>query len=146
MTERDEAGLRPARILVVERDRRARDALLRLVSGEPELTVCGEAGTPAAAARLAAETWPDLILLGLDLPDGPGLDLLRLVRGWPDPPKVLVLRCEAGSAAGARAVLSGACGVVGGHPRDAGLLCAVFEALFGPDAAPGAARDAPAAA
>src|SRR5688500_6442295 len=85
---------RCARILLVEDHPLVRSAMRRMLSGRPQFTVCGEAGTLAEARRLCRELTPDLVLLDASLPDGDGLGLLEESRGWADPPKVLILAAD----------------------------------------------------
>lgn len=68
-------------ILLVEDDPLLRDAL-RLLLEDAGYRV-HEAGTAARALEIVDSAVPTLILLDLGLPDRPGLDLARLLRGRP---------------------------------------------------------------
>lgn len=57
----------------------------------PHHDVVGEAGTPAEAAAVIAETKPDVVLLDVHLPDGGGVAVLEAIVGSEDAPKVLAL-------------------------------------------------------
>lgn len=126
-----------ASILLVDDHPLTRDALRMLLSGEPGLSVCGEAGTLEEARLAAAKLLPDLILLDLQLPDGNGLGLLEEVRGWGDPPAVLVVSgCDEGSPEVAEAFRLGAIGFIGKPTPGDGVLAAVRQAAAGQQTLP----------
>ena len=121
-----------AAVLIVEDHPLTRDGVRQLLEAQPELSVCGEAGTVAEARRLAAELRPDLILLDLRLPDGDGLSVLEEVRTWADPPKVLVFSAEEdGSERAEQAMRLGAHGFVPKPTPGDGLLAAIRTAVAG---------------
>jgi DNA-binding NarL/FixJ family response regulator len=67
---------RRLRVLLVEPDRRVRQALHSLLSAEPDMQICAAAGTAAAALALARTERPDVALTEMLLPspeDGIGL-------------------------------------------------------------------------
>lgn len=81
------------RILVVDDLPLTRRGLSLLIEAEPKLTVCGEAGDAASTLLLVEETQPDLISMGLSLPDMSGVELIRLIRfRHPDVPILVVSR------------------------------------------------------
>jgi two-component system, OmpR family, KDP operon response regulator KdpE len=49
-----------------------------------------EAGTAAEATALATSHNPELLLLDLGLPDGDGLELTRIIRGWSRVPIIVI--------------------------------------------------------
>jgi two-component system, cell cycle response regulator DivK len=78
--EEEEAGPAPRRrLLLVEDSEAIRDALSILLE-DAGFTVV-QAARGEDALRLAAEARPDLVLLDLGLPDMPGLDVARQMRG-----------------------------------------------------------------
>ena len=54
-----------------------RSGIATLFSMEQAITVVGEAGSVAEARTVIADTNPDIAVLDLRLPDGPGLDVAR---------------------------------------------------------------------
>ena len=78
------------RVLLVDDHRLLTDALSGLLSREPDIEVCGVAGT-VAEAREAARQPMDVALMDYVLPDGTGAEATREIkRRWPSA-KVVVL-------------------------------------------------------
>jgi DNA-binding NarL/FixJ family response regulator len=75
------------RIFIVEDHEVLCESYLALIEEEAELTVCGMAGTAAAALAQIPTLQPDLLLLDLSLPDLNGFALLEQLRaaGWYGP-------------------------------------------------------------
>lgn len=66
------------RVIVVEDDPNTREHLAAAVSGNPELELAGVAGTLAQARQLLGEPQVQVMLVDLGLPDGDGVELIRL--------------------------------------------------------------------
>ena len=121
-----------ATVLVVDDHPMIRDGIKALLSGQPGLAVCGEAGTIAEARRLAQELKPNLILLDLHLSDGDCLELLEELRGWADPPRVLVLTAHNDQdQIASQALVLGASGFVNKRTFGDELLRIIRESLAG---------------
>ncbi|HEY5629788.1 MAG TPA: response regulator [Candidatus Limnocylindrales bacterium] len=69
------------RTLVVEDDFRVAEVHEAFVARVPGFEVVGSAKTASDAVRLARSLAPDLVLLDMYLPDRPGLEVLRALRG-----------------------------------------------------------------
>ena len=73
-------------------------ALLAGVRGsfeaDPDIKVVGEAQTVTEALRLARELRPDVVVLDIEMPDGTGVDIARVLRG--EPSRVLVFTAHTG--------------------------------------------------
>lgn len=78
-------------ILLADDHAHLRAAIKRLLDGQPDLKVVGEAQNGVRALTLARELQPDLILLDLTMPGISGLDVLRTIRGIAPRSKVLSL-------------------------------------------------------
>lgn len=97
-------------VLVVEDQDLFAEALVRLLSSSPGISVSGKAGSVEEAVRAAREVRPDVVLLDWMLPDGNGGDAARAIRddlpqtkaiilsGWPDE-DLLAAAIEAGCSA-----------------------------------------------
>ena len=75
----EQAGARRS-VVVVEDDEPTRARLARVVDSHPQLRVVASVGSCEAARAVLAGAPPDVLLTDLDLPDGSGLELIRLVR------------------------------------------------------------------
>jgi two-component system KDP operon response regulator KdpE len=75
-------------VLIVEDDRQMR-RYLRTTLGGHDLRVV-EAATLAEGRQRAAEEVPALVLLDLGLPDGDGIELVRILRTWTAAPIIVL--------------------------------------------------------
>ncbi|HUO20483.1 MAG TPA: LytTR family DNA-binding domain-containing protein [Steroidobacteraceae bacterium] len=67
-------------LVIVEGQPAARVGLRKLCEGAPDMRVVGEACTGAKALEAVESLRPDLMLLDADLPDMPGLEVLRALK------------------------------------------------------------------
>lgn len=65
------------RILIVDDHPMMRDGLRQLISNEPDLTVCAEAGLAHEGLEKIGIEKPDLVLADITLPDKNGLELIK---------------------------------------------------------------------
>ncbi|MFI6602796.1 response regulator [Nonomuraea sp. NPDC050536] len=90
-----------------------RAGLKALLAGEPDLEIVGEAENAEDAVRLIALREPDVVLMDLQLGDGPdGVQVTRQVRALASAPQVLVLTTYETDADIVRAIDAGATGYV----------------------------------
>jgi DNA-binding LytR/AlgR family response regulator len=68
-----------AKVLIVDHQADMRNSLIRLCERRKDLQVVGEAACGAAAIDAADPLNPDIVILGVELPDMSGFDLLRAV-------------------------------------------------------------------
>lgn len=121
---------RQLRVLVVDDHPMWRDAIARdLTDAGHEVVASLDRG--AAVAGAAAATHPDVALVDLQLPDLPGVDVVRTLATLPAPPRVLVL-----SASGERddvleSVKAGASGYLTKSATREELLDAVVRTAAG---------------
>src|SRR5918995_297705 len=101
------------RVLLVEDHAAVREAVAASFEREAGFEVVGQAGSLAAARRLLAEGIPvDVAVVDLGLPDGHGGDLIEDLRAANPEAQALVLSMSLDRAEKARAVQSGAAGVL----------------------------------
>jgi len=68
------------RVLIAEDEPDVREALVDLVSSDPEMEVVGEASNAAEAAEVAIRLRPDVALLDVKMPEGGGSQAARAIR------------------------------------------------------------------
>jgi DNA-binding NarL/FixJ family response regulator len=98
------------RVLLVEDHASFRQALAFLLDREPDIVVVGQAGSLAQARQMLEAV--DVTIMDLALPDGPGLELVRELRAVSPLGAVLVLTANLDRREHARAIESGASGVL----------------------------------
>lgn len=67
-------------VFLVEDHPAFREGLVQILKGEPDLTVCGEAGDAAHAFEEIGRLQPDLALVDITLPGKSGLELIKDLR------------------------------------------------------------------
>ncbi|HEX8093110.1 response regulator [Jatrophihabitans sp.] len=70
----------PARLIIIDAHPVTRLGLALMVNGQPDLLTVGEAGSAAEAISLISHLQPDVVTIGLSLPDRPGLELAAELR------------------------------------------------------------------
>jgi DNA-binding NarL/FixJ family response regulator len=79
------------KVLLVDDHPIVRQGLTLLINREPDLVVCGEADSVAAALEAIKATGPDIAVVDLTLKDSNGLDLIRTLEGQQRKLPILVL-------------------------------------------------------
>ncbi|GAA4580643.1 response regulator transcription factor [Planotetraspora phitsanulokensis] len=97
------------RVMVVDDHPMWRDAVARDL-GEAGYEVVASTGEGRQALRVAAAVRPDVVVLDLQLPDLPGVEVARGLGASDDPPRVLVLSASAEPEDVLEAVKAGASG------------------------------------
>jgi DNA-binding NarL/FixJ family response regulator len=82
------------RVLIIDAHPITRWGLGRMAAGQPDLDIVGEAGTAAEALRMVGGLKPDVVTIGLSLPDRDGLDLVRELRDRDDQLGLVVLTSQ----------------------------------------------------
>jgi DNA-binding NarL/FixJ family response regulator len=72
--------LQPARVFVFDPEPLVRRGICLLLSRQPELEVCGEAGNPASALAMVREERPTLAIVNLQVGGKTGFGLIRALR------------------------------------------------------------------
>ncbi len=120
-----------ARVLIVDDHPMFRHGLASLLSGEPGLSVCGEAADVDAAWKEIARLEPHLLVLDLSLPGGDGLDLIKSVRMRYPAIRILVVSMHEESLYAARTLRAGAQGYVNKTEPSEVIVQAVHKVLAG---------------
>ncbi|HVU34081.1 MAG TPA: response regulator transcription factor [Opitutaceae bacterium] len=119
------------RVLLIDDHPMMRAGLVQLINAQPDLLVCGETGTAAAALGLVNELHPDLIVTDLSLPGRSGLELVADLHTLEPDAAILVVSMHDEGFYGERALRAGARGYI---MKDAGaklLLDAMRRVLQG---------------
>jgi DNA-binding NarL/FixJ family response regulator len=132
LDRKTEPGL-PARktILIVDDHPLLRHGLAALIKSEPDLDVCGEAATYAAALEAIRQHSPDLVIVDLALDGVGGLDLIKTMKARHPEILALVLSMHDEALYAERALRAGARGYVNKQQLDDTLLVAIRRVLNG---------------
>jgi len=100
------------RVLLADDHPVFRQGLRRLLEGERDFLVVGEAANGREAVEMASQLRPDILLLDLSMPGGSGLDALNQLAHCTVPVKAVVLTAEIAREQIIRALQLGARGVL----------------------------------
>lgn len=120
-----------ARILVVDDHPFMRQGIVDCLNGEPDLTVCAESETAAQAQVEVLAKKPDLVIADLNLPDKPGLEMIRDLKALVPDLRVLVHSLHDENMYAQRAIRIGASGYVMKVEPPQKLLAAIRRILGG---------------
>ncbi len=65
------------RLLILDDHPMMREGLAQLINNEPDLTVCGQAGTAGEGLKMVEALKPDLLLADISLPDKSGIEVIK---------------------------------------------------------------------
>jgi DNA-binding NarL/FixJ family response regulator len=100
------------RVLIVDDHPVFRHGITAMINAEPDLSVCGEAGSAPAALEAMRRLQPDVALVDISLPGTNGIELLKSMRAeFPKMP-MLVVSMHDESLYALRALRAGALGYV----------------------------------
>ena len=114
-----------------------RRGLRALLGGQPSLRLVGEAASGGEAVRLAAELYPDVILMDLQMPAGDGLSAIRQIVAARPESRILVVTMFEDDDSVFTAMRAGARGYVLKDMDDDEIIRAILavghgEAIFSP--------------
>src|SRR6266567_9260261 len=124
MPHKERSSNQPQRkkILLVDDHPLMRRGQADLLNREPDLEVCGEAGTAREAMEAIAKLKPDLALVDMALPDKDGLELIKDIQALHPGLPVLAMSMQDESLYAARVLRAGGRGyVMKGEGSDAHL-------------------------
>lgn len=119
----------PYKVLVVEDDAATRDRIVNIIRSSNSLTLQGAAGDFNEAQALVQQTKPDVLLTDLQLPDGNGIDLIRLLSGAQT--KALVLTVMGDETSVIEAIRAGASGYLLKDDDEDDILKSLSQLLAG---------------
>jgi DNA-binding NarL/FixJ family response regulator len=99
-------------IYIVEDNLLVREALVMLIEDEPDLEVCGVAGTASEALDALLGMNPDLVLTDLSLPGMSGIELIERLRILKPHQRMLMLSGRAEPTYAEQALAAGAKGYI----------------------------------
>lgn len=118
-------------VLIVDDHDIVREGLRQIVSETPDIVVGGEARTGSAALELVRTGKWDVVVLDLNLPDRPGLDVLANIRAFDRTLPVLILSMHQEPSYASRAMKAGALGYVSKDSARAHLVPAIRKLARG---------------
>ena len=121
----------PARVLIVDDHPIVREGLALLISGQPDLEVCGEAEDVATAGQLVDETKPDVAIVDISLKGSSGLELIKRIKAKHPSVRILVSSIHDESVYAERALRAGAMGYVNKREATRTILGALRHILDG---------------
>lgn len=122
---------RPARILIVDDHPMIRIGLTQLISGEPDLEVCGECTDAADAMPLIASRRPDMVIVDISLESSNGLTLIQDIKKTYKAMRILVYSMHDELLYASRAIHAGAMGYITKSARSVEVLAAIRKILDG---------------
>lgn len=103
---------KPIRVLISDDHLLFRLGLKSMLSGEPDITVVGEAATGSQTIDRCRQFRPDLLLLDLRMPEGGGIEALRTVSSDLPETRALILSSYASEEEIYQALEAGALGYI----------------------------------
>ena len=119
------------KILLVDDHPLMRRGQADLLNREPDLIVCGEAGTAQEAMEAIAKVKPDLVLVDMGLPDKDGLELTKDIQALHPGLPVLAMSMQDESLFAARVLRAGGRGYVMKQEGPDRLAAAIRTVLGG---------------
>jgi DNA-binding NarL/FixJ family response regulator len=124
---RDDTEWRPTTLVLIDRQRLAREGLCRVLGGE--FTVVGQAADGESAIDLVTRLAPDVVLTDVDLPGMSGIETTRRIRL--EAPNTRVIMFTADPNQVRDSVLAGACGYILRGARPDEISAAIRAAARG---------------
>jgi DNA-binding NarL/FixJ family response regulator len=121
----------PKRILLVDDHPMMRAGMAQLITGESDLTVCGQVGDVAQALTEIPRCQPDLLITDLTLPGKGGLELIKDVQALHPGLPVLVISMHDELLHAERALRAGARGYLMKEAGGEKMLLAIRHVLSG---------------
>lgn len=124
-------GQQPHSVIIVDDHPIVRQGLRRMLEAEPDLTVCAEADSEAAARDAIRAHKPDIVIVDLSLEHGDGIELVRAMHAELPELRMLVLSMHDETIYAERLLAAGAMGYIMKQAASDQLLTAVRRVLAG---------------
>lgn len=124
------------RVFLVDDHEIVRRGIAGIIDADPGLEVVGESGAVRGTLGRVTATSPEVVVLDVNLPDGSGVDLCRLIRSDHPEIRCLMLTAFDDDAASIAAVLAGASGYVLKTIHGADLVDSIHRAARGENLIP----------
>ena len=131
MTDQEQAQPAHCRILLVEDDAPVRERLARIIADWPGGRLVAACGTLAEAMRLIADNALDLLVTDLNLPDGHGVQAIRLLRERQPNAEAMVISVLADDRTVIEAIEAGATGYLLKDSDPIDIVAAITDLLAG---------------
>ncbi len=131
VAELESSTLAPVAVLIVEDEPRTRARLAGVLAPQSRFQLIDAVATLADARTALQQQMPGVLLLDLGLPDGHGVDLIRELRGLPQPPEILVISVMGDESSVLAAIEAGAGGYLLKDSADAEVIAAIDQLLHG---------------
>ena len=122
---------RKKKVLIVDDHPLLREGLTRLINRQPDLQVCGEAGTVSEALAAVTKLKPDIALIDISLPDSDGFTLTKTLQIRPPRVPVLMFSMHDELVYAERALQAGARGYIMKQEPTEDCLRAIRQVLAG---------------
>ena len=120
------------RVLLVDDHELIRQGLARAFARDGEMQVVGQAGAVAEALTAFEELQPDVVVTDLQLPDGTGLDIIRMIRRQSGSTGLVMLTMHTGDDQLFAAMQAGASAFVGKDSPASEVVRAAAHAAVSP--------------
>ncbi len=120
-----------SRVLLIDDHPFMRAGLGQLLGQQPDLCVCGEAGSPAEALKAFGECRPDIVLSDLTMPGRAGLEFVKDLLALAPKLPILVISMHDEVVYAERALRAGARGYIMKEAGGEALLAAIRKILGG---------------
>jgi DNA-binding NarL/FixJ family response regulator len=119
------------RLMILDDHPMMREGLAQLINHEPDLTVCGQAGSGAEALDMVARLKPDLLLADISLPDKSGIEVIKDSLALHPEIPVLVISMHDETLYAERILRAGARGYIMKQEGGQKLIAAIRRVLSG---------------
>jgi DNA-binding NarL/FixJ family response regulator len=131
MSTRKQAKVLQKRVFILDDHPMMREGLAQIINNEPDLNVCGEAGTGREGVELVGRLKPDLLLADISLPDKNGLEVIKDLQAQLPGMSVLVISMHDESLYAERVLRAGARGYIMKQEGGRKLMEAIRRVLNG---------------